>query len=181
MRMLSIPLAIAGVLAISATARAEDGEIRQEMQTRHYRLVLMIGPNETVYTAAQARLQRPRSGEVMLGGRIAGEIADVMPEAGGPPRAPAARSASPDLRHLELHVYSRSTGRTVSEAHVTIAVTDADRKSRSMPIARLYGIDEGPDDLHYGNNVALPPGFYTIETAVNGEHARFAVTVPEGS
>jgi len=181
MRMLSIPLAIVGVLAIAATARAEDGEIRQETQTRHYRLVLLIGPNETVYTAAQARLERPRAGEVMLGGRIAGEIADVMPEAGGSARPPAARSASPDLHHLELHVYSRATGKAVPEAHVTIAVTDSDRKSRPMPVARMYGIDEGPEDLHYGNNVALPPGFYTIETAVNGERARFSVTVPEGS
>ena len=181
MSKLWVPLAIAGVLAMTAIAGADDGDIRQEAQTRHYRLVLMIGRNETVYTAAQARLERPTSGEVMLGGRVSGNIADVMPEAGGGATRGTAARSSPDLHHLELHVYSRATGKTIPEAHVTIAVMDSSRKSRSMPIARLYGIDEGPEDLHYGNNVALPPGAYTIETAVNGERVRFAVMMPEGS
>lgn len=180
MRTLCVPLAIAGVFAITAIAHAEDGEIRQEAQTRHYRLVLLIGPNETVYTSAQARLERPNSGEVMLGGRVSGNIADVMPEAGDVARSAVPRSL-PDLHHLELHVYSRATGKTISEAHVSITVMDSDRKSRPMPIARMYGVDEGPDDLHYGNNVELPPGAYSIETAVNGERVRFAVRVPEGS
>jgi len=180
MRTLSIPLAIAGILATTVLASAEESEVRQEAETPHYHLVLLIGPNETVYTAAQARLERPSAGEIMLGGRVSGGIADIMPEAGGPARGATVRS-SPDLHHLELHVYSRATGRAVPEAHVTIAVTDGQRKRRSMPIARMYGVDEGPEDLHYGNNVILPPGAYTIETAINGEHARFAVKVPEGS
>lgn len=180
MRKLCIPLAVAGMLlAMTASVRADDGEVRQEAQTRHYRLVLLIGPTEAVYTAAQARLERPSSGEIMLGGRVAGNIADVMPEAGGAPRV-AARS-TPDLHHLELHVYSRATGKTVPEAHVTIAVTDSDRTNHPVPVARMYGIDEGPDDLHFGNNINLPPGHYTIETAINGERARFAVMMPEGS
>ncbi len=42
----------------------------------------------------------------------------------------------------------------------------------------MYGIKEGIPDTHYGNNVSLPPGNYTVAITVNAEKAEFTVTVP---
>jgi hypothetical protein len=170
-------VAVAGMLALAGGARADDESLRQETETAHYRMVLQIGATEVMYTASEAKAKHPTSGEIMIGGRMVDGITGVGAEAS----KPASAKTSPDLRHLELHVYSRATGKMVPEAHVTIGVIGADKKSRAVPIARMYGIDEGPDDLHYGNNFALPAGTYVIDAAVNGERARFSVTVPQRS
>ena len=167
------PMLAAALIAIggfAATARADEAPAKQEVITPHYRLVLRIGPTETMYTAAEARMHHPTSGEIMVGGRMADEMPGMAHGSNG--------KNDPDRRHLELHVYSRATGKIVVEAHVTIAVSGADKKSLSVPIARMYGIDEGPDDMHYGNNVVLRPGAYSVRAAVNGERARFAISLP---
>jgi len=51
------------------------------------------------------------------------------------------------------------------------------QKADDVPIARMYGIKEGPSDTHYGNNGIMPPGNYTVEIAVKGEKAGLPVTV----
>lgn len=187
MANLPVLVAIAGMLALAGNARADGENVRQERQTTHYRMVLQIGATEVMYTASEAKAKHPTSGEIMIGGRMADGMTGInqdadMPAGMGMEAAkPAPTKTSPDLRHLELHVYSRATGKMVPEAHVTIAVIGADKKSRAVPIARMYGIDEGPDDLHYGNNFAMPIGSYVIDAAVNGERARFSVTVPQRS
>ncbi|MGH7125989.1 MAG: hypothetical protein ACREFI_16560, partial [Stellaceae bacterium] len=67
------------------------------------------------------------------------------------------------------------------DARVTIALTGADKKRRTVPIMRMYGVTEGLGDLHYGNNVMLSPGDYAVDATINGEAARFTVTVPPES
>ena len=169
---LAAGLAVSGVL--SAGAWADGAGNWQEMMTGHYRLVLRIGPPEPVFTLAEARARRPRSGEVMVGGQTADMPASMDRD--------VAAASEEGFRHLELHVDSRATEKPVIEAHVTLTVASADRKSsRAVPIARLYDIEQGLEDLHYGNNVPLPPGDYIVRAAVNGEHVRFHVSVAAGS
>jgi len=43
----------------------------------------------------------------------------------------------------------------------------------------MYGVKEGQADWHYGNNVSMPPGTYTVKVVVNGEQALFHVTIPK--
>jgi hypothetical protein len=187
MANLPVLVTVAGMLVLAGNALADDENVRQERQTTHYRVVLQIGATEVMYTASEAKAKHPTSGEIMIGGRMVDGVTGMDQDAGMAagmgmePSKPAPAKTSPDLRHLELHVYSRATGKMVPEAHVTIAVIGADKKSRTVPIARMYGIDEGPDDLHYGNNFSLPTGSYVIDAAVNGERARFSVTVPQRS
>ena len=84
-----------------------------------------------------------------------------------------------DTRHLEVHVYALDSGKVVTEAHVAIAVTDrSSKKVDEVAIAKMYGIKEGIPDTHYGNNVSLPPGTYSIVVTVNGEKAAFAGAIP---
>ncbi len=151
-------------LLAAGAAQAEPAVVTQRATTKHYKLELQVGPPERMYTASEARAAHPASGEIMVGGRMPEMMHDTA-----------------EMRHLELHIYSRANGRTIGEAHVAILVSGGDRRGLSVPIARMYGVSEGPEDLHYGNNVMLPAGSYTIEAVVNGERARFPVTVPGSS
>ncbi|HLJ18889.1 MAG TPA: hypothetical protein VKU84_01760 [Stellaceae bacterium] len=155
-----------GFIALAPQSRADD-VVSLDGKTKQYRLTLQIGPTETMYSAAEAKAKSPTSGEVMLSGKMAGGMTGMMAMSG--------------MRHVELHVYSLATGKVVTDARVTIALTGSDKKRHTVPVARMYGVTEGPDDLHYGNNVMLSPGAYTVDATVNGEAARFSVTVPGGS
>jgi hypothetical protein len=154
------------ILGAGASASAEGLAPEHEALTPHYRMVLQIGPAEAMYTAAEAHAHHAASGEIMVGGKMAGGMEhehDGM--------------AMPERRHVELHVFSRATGRVVVDAHVTIAIAGADNTWTSVPIARMYGIEPGPDDMHFGNNMSLPPGSYKVRVSVNGERARFALAL----
>jgi len=138
--------------------------LTKKAQTAHYRLVLQIGPEEKMYSKTEVAKMHPTSGEVMVSGTMGG-----MTMAGG---------MAMDMRHLEVHVYDRASGRVVRSARCRITVTDdATKKTVGVPVAVMYGIKEGPSDWHYGNNVSMPPGSYTVTMVVNGEQAVVHVTI----
>ncbi|HKV45136.1 MAG TPA: hypothetical protein VJT32_10755 [bacterium] len=161
-------LLVWGVLGAPMQAWAgPPGVITQKSQTAHYILVLQIGPEEKMYSKAEAAKLHPASGEVMVGGAMA-----AMPMAG----------MSMDTRHLELHVLSRATGRVVTDARCSITVTGhatavSAGKTSAVPVGTMYGAAAGPADWHYGSNVQMPAGSYTVAAVVNGERATFHVTV----
>jgi len=133
------------------------------------RLTLTIGPLERMYTPAQVRRLHPREGEVMLRGTMA------MGGMGMP---------TPN-RHLELHVLDRRTGRVVADATVSITyqrvgamgtMTMGNTPTR-VPVAVMEGVGAGLADLHYGNNVAMPPGAYRVVARVDGAAATYRVRV----
>ncbi len=60
-----------------------------------------------------------------------------------------------DTRHLEVHVFSRATGKVVTTARCAITVINSATKKRmSIPVATMYGVKEGLADWHYGNDVS---------------------------
>jgi hypothetical protein len=172
MAKLRIFASLMGVIALAAAARADD-ILKLENETQRYRLVLQIGSAETMYTAAEAKAKHPTSGEIMLSGKMAGMPAMDHTVPGMMP--------VPQARHVELHIYARDTGKPVAEARVSITLTGADKKRHAVPMARMYGVAEGLEDVHFGNNMAISAGSYTVDATVNGEPAHFAVTVPPGS
>ena len=147
-------------LASAPGFAVEFQPIKQQAMTAHYRLELMIGPMEKVMTAAQAASANAKEGEVMIRGTMA------------TPKDMA------NARHLELHVYALDKGTAVSDANVTIIVTDSARKIVTLPIAVMYGVADGPSDTHYGNLIGMPAGSYTIDVTANGEKSSFKVMVP---
>jgi hypothetical protein len=162
-RNMALLLGLIGAIA-SPVAAAELAPIKQEAQTVHYRLELQIGPAEKMFTTADVAAQHPSTGEVMVGDDMS--MGATSMDMG-------------DTRHLEVHVYSLDKGAIVSDASVGIAVTDTgSKKVEDVPAAKMYGIKEGPSDTHYGNNVGLPPGSYSIEITVNGEKTAFTVAIP---
>jgi hypothetical protein len=158
--------AIAALLAPAVpTAGASSGE--QTKQTKSYVFTLSVGKSEQMWTPAQVRAKHPTSGEVMLGGTMG----DAMSMGGS-------------SRHLEVKIAKRSNGKVVAGAHPTIALLDlstGDAMSVKVPVAVMRGVDEGADDIHYGNNVDLIGGHkYRVTVTLGGERAVFELTAPKG-
>lgn len=133
--------------------------------TSMYRLALHVGMPEMMYTPAQVRKLHPKTGEVMLRGKMM-----MGMKMGG------------STRHLEVHVCLRKNRAVITNAHPTITLTD--RTSKGMPmnisVAVMEGIGAGTADLHYGNNVPMPASHrFTVTVALKGQKAVFNVTSPK--
>jgi hypothetical protein len=187
------PLGWAAMMPVQATA-----------ETGSYRLELDIGDPEQMLSKADVARLKPTSGEIMVSGQMAGGAAGVQGVSGTPPSGgnmqgmPGMSSsgggmqgmpnmsssstgiqADPAMRHLELHVRSKATGKAVRNAKVSITVIDSAGQQITVPIAVMYGISEGQEDWHYGNNVNLPPGPYGVQVSANLKTAHFDVTIAD--
>ena len=141
--------------------------------TADYRLELDVGTPEKMYSRAEAAKMKLTTGEIMVSGKMAGGMAGMSAGSSGT-MAPMGA-----MRHLELHVYDKASGKAVRGANVHITVRNAaGGMAMTVPIAVMYGIAEGEKDWHYGNNVDMPPGSYVVDVSANGEKARLTVTVP---
>jgi len=86
-----------------------------------------------------------------------------------------------DVRHLEVHICSRSTGKVVQNAQPTITVVDHTTYAMAdhVSVAAMEGIGAGVADLHYGNNITMPAMHrYAVTVILNGEKAIFDFTRP---
>jgi hypothetical protein len=147
-------------------AAAMSGSCASGTVARHgpYVFALSIGPMETMYTPAEAKSKNPKTGEVMLAGKMVGGMAG-MDMTTGP------------QRHLEVHICKTGGGQVVTGAHPTITVNGA-----MVPVAVMEGVGEGVADYHYGNNVNLQPGQkVTVVVKLNGQTAVFHTTVSKST
>ncbi len=146
-----------------------DGAAARTQVTEHYRIALEVGPLPTMLMPDQA--SGAREGEVMVG----------MP---GIPMRPmdAMNEGQPVNRHLEVHVHDKATGTVLSTPIPMVVLTDqATGKSRyASTLAVMYDVKAGPEDLHFGQNLYLPAGTYTVTVTVGGERATFA-DIPLGN
>ena len=132
--------------------------------TSAYNLVTEIGGLQAMYTPAQASSQHPRSGELMFSGSM------TMPS--------DTTNVSPDWHHLEVHIFDKKTGNVVKTVTPVITVTNTSTgQAQPVPLVVMQGIVEGPGDYHYGNNVDLPKGQYTVTVAIGSETANFDFSV----
>jgi hypothetical protein len=77
--------------------------------------------------------------------------------------------------HLEVHLFDQATGAVVTKALPKITITSQRTgESRSLaPTALMYDVKEGQKDLHFGSNLFLPAGKYTVLIVVEDETALF--------
>jgi hypothetical protein len=131
--------------------------------TSTYNLVAEIGGLQAMYTPAQASSQHPNSGELMFSGSM------TMPS--------DTTNVSPDWHHLEVHIFDKNTGNVVKTLTPVITVTNRTTgQTQPVPIVVMQGIVEGPGDYHYGNNVDLTKGDYTVTVVIGSETASFEFT-----
>lgn len=134
---LAVVVALAVPIAAWGQAMSPMGQppVTSAAETAHYRLTLTIGASEKMHSQDEAARMRPASGEVMVRETRASMGMGGM----------AGMTAS--IRHLELNVVDRATGRVVRDATVSITVTnEAARKTVAVLMAMMYGVEEGPQD-----------------------------------
>jgi hypothetical protein len=150
--------------ALAWVALGSAAVITRTAVTASYKLKLSVGPSEAMYTAAEARATRPRTGEVMMG--------DGMSTGGH-----AMSMEGGITRHLEVHVVLRSNGKVVTNVVPRITLTDTSSKAMTpvaLDVMAMGGIGGGISDFHYGNNVALTINHvYGVLVTVKGERSHF--------
>lgn len=158
---------------VAAPCRTGSG-VTAHATTKTFQIQLDVGPIETMYTPAQVASEHPMGGEVML----RGQMASLPGMAGMPGMSDMSGAADVSDHHLEAHICSITTGAPVQNANPTIVVTDSMNSSQNVPIAVMQGNGEGVSDYHYGNNVLLPAGSFTVLVSLSGETATFHITIP---
>ena len=167
-RPLSARLVVAALVValLPAAAAARTSAPGERATTKSYIFKLSIGMPEQMWTPAQVKAKHPKTGEVMLTGPMDGGM-----------------SMSGSTRHLEVHIYSRATGKVVEGAHPTItalATTVKDGTMITISAAEMKGVASGASDLHYGDNVDLIGGhLYRVTVTLRGERAVLAARAPK--
>jgi hypothetical protein len=134
--------------------------IIQNATTADYKIELGIGPTANMLMMCQVT-SSATSGEVMIAGQM------------------SPMSMTGNTYHLELHVYNIKTGtaEVVPIDSVGITVTNSSGTKTTIPVAEMFDIGQGPTDFHYGNNVQLTAGTYTVDSNIGSENASFNVTI----
>ena len=136
-----------------------------------YVMVSIAGPNEAMYTVAQARKLHPKTGEIMVSGKMIGNGGSSM-----------SMGSTSVMRHIEVHICLEATGKAVVGAQPLMSIKDLSRGSMmtKLPVAEMQGLNRDPADTHYGNNVTVIPGHrYQLQTTINGQTGRFQFTAPK--
>jgi hypothetical protein len=144
-------------------------------RTAGYTLLLHVVSPQNMYTPQQVEQQNPTDGEVMYSGTM------VMPPGQGSGGGSMAgmnmsnTSYPPGWRHMEVHIYDRTTNGVLRDASPVMTVTNDQTGQRtSVPSVTMQSVVEGASDFHYGNNVDLPSGHtYTASVQVRGDVATF--------
>jgi len=160
-------LAIAAIaaVAIPATAMNMGSGVTMTKVAGPYKLVLQLLPAEPFYTQDQYAKEHPKDGMLVMGGAT--------------PVAPGA--ASHPNHHLIVHVYDAASGKALTNATVTIRYGTVSGATKNLPIVEMQAIGKGPQSTHYGNNLYLPDGTYTVTVTANGNTATFTVTAQAAS
>ncbi|MGB6985661.1 MAG: hypothetical protein WBD74_06770 [Candidatus Aquilonibacter sp.] len=161
----AIALTIAATLASPVTAMAMDKGVTMTKAAGPYSIELQLLPAEPFYSQAQYQKEHPKDGMLVMGG-----AAPVSPDAASHPN-----------HHLIVHVYDAASGKAITDATVTISYSQGTSPAHSLPIVEMQAIGKGPQSTHYGNNLTLPDGTYTVTVTANGNTATFNVMATSGS
>ena len=104
--------------------------------TTHYLLVVNVLPSERMFTREEVATMNPTEGEAILDGE--GEPTGL------------------GVRHVEAHIYDRSTGLPLSNQKPSIRVfnrTTGEHVEVSPTL--MQDVVVGASDIHYGNNVPV--------------------------
>jgi hypothetical protein len=164
--------ALASTVAGVVTANAAD--VMQTKTVGAYRVELHLLPAEPFFSKQDVADKHVKEGMEIEGG-----AAPVAPDADSHPN-----------HHLIVHVFDKQTGKVVADATVTMSFAALDGKGNpagtptEVAVVVMQAIGKGPASTHYGNNVTMPAGHYSVNVTVNGKKAVFAVAAadtPAGS
>jgi hypothetical protein len=158
--IISSVVIVALALCLFAGSAFAQGGLTQT--TDHYKTELDIGPLATMLMPNQ--VAGAKSGEAMV----------QMPGMAMPEMA-MTDQGHPVNHHLEFHIYDKASGAVIKDVVPTITITDqASGASRQLAVVvAMYDVAVGDSDFHWGNNVYLADGMYTITAKVGSDTVTF--------
>jgi mRNA degradation ribonuclease J1/J2 len=144
---------IRGAAAVTDARSNEDHVVAAAGWTRiaatdTYLVVANVLPGEQMFTAAEAQEQHPIEGELIISG--------------------TGRALGVDSRHVEAHVYDRSTGLPLANLKPHIVLLNRTTGQHiEVESTLMQDVNIGAIDIHYGNNV----------TVVGNSDLRLTVTI----
>jgi hypothetical protein len=125
------------------------------LTTDKYIAVANVLPGEQMYTDEENHSEHPLVGELILHGT------------GAPVTAQS--------RHVEVHVYDRTTGLPVDGLDVTVEVMNLSTGEHLMiPTTAMQDLSIGARDRHYGNNVSIAgPADLRVIVTIDDERLTF--------
>jgi hypothetical protein len=164
---------IASMLALPGGALAETAPALRVEQTPHYVLELTIGPAEQMISPMDA--MTAETGEVMVSGGSMSTSPSMDTGMGMDTPAPNMDQGRPVNHHLEVHITHSDTGGVVNDVTPVIRITDKSTgESRDLPqVMGMLGVGADASDFHYGQNVYMSGGVYTVAVMVGPDKAVF--------
>jgi len=87
--------------------------------------------------------------------------------------------------HLVIHVFNTKTGKAITNAKVEMSFQSLDDKGIpagsliEVPVVVMQAIGKGIQSTHYGNNVVMPAGPYSVLLVVNGKNVNLKINVSD--
>ena len=164
---LSIILQTTFVLAIAFTVSVDARNVMKTTIAGGMRIELHVLPAEPFFTADEVNLKKVKEGMLIISG------AEPL----------SLDSNTHPNRHLVVHIFDTKTGKAITTATVSINFQKLNAKGKptgnsiDVPIVIMQVIGKGLESTHYGNNVAMPAGTYSITVVANGKKVGFHVTL----
>jgi hypothetical protein len=165
MSKLSIMFQTAFVLLVVFTVSIDAKDVMKTATVGGMRIELNILPAEPFFTADEVTTKKVKAGMLIISG------AEPLP---------LEASTHPN-RHLVVHIFDAKTGKAITTAKVSISFQQLDAKGKptgdlvNVPIVIMQAIGEGVESTHYGNNVVMPAGSYSVTVVANGKQVAFQV------
>lgn len=145
---------------------AGSRESVQTKSTDHYRFTLRLGLVEMMMSEDEAKEMNAKAGELMVGPSMSGMMTEMD------------QRGNKLNHHLDIEVQDAKSGEVLKGRNLKISVTKEGSKDaqnvRAMP---MYDMQQGERDYHYGDNVYLPAGQYTVRVALGDDSVEFLLTL----
>jgi hypothetical protein len=171
MRSFSILFTSAVFLGAVCIVSAHAQDVMKTARVGTMKVELHVLAAEPFFTADEMKARDAKEGMLIV--------------SGAEPLAPDAQS-HPN-HHLVVHIFDSKTGKAVTNAKVTMGFQALDAKgkpsgaSTDVPVVVMQAIGKGEQSTHYGNNVVMQAGQYSVAVDINGKNVKFKVTVSGAS
>ena len=155
------------IIMIVCAGPVRAGDMMKTATTDGLRVELHVLAAEPFFTADEVAARHVKEGMLITGGA----------------KPVAIDAASRPNHHLIVHVFDAKTGKPITNAKVSMSFQLLDNKGLpngavvDVPVVVMQAIGQGPKSTHYGNNVEMPNGAYTIAVTVNGKKTKFKIDV----
>ncbi len=153
------------VLVIAFAVSVDARNVIKTATVGGMRIELHILPAEPFFTADEVTTKKVKAGMLIISG-----AEPLSLEANTHPN-----------RHLVIHIFDAKTGKAITTAKVSMNFRQLDAKRKpigesvNVPIVIMQAIGKGLESTHYGNNVVMPAGSYSVTVVANGKKVGFQV------